>query len=153
MRVPFADLSRSTRALPGRNRRRDRSGAGSWLVCPRRGGTAFEEEFAAALGAKHAVGVASGTDAIELALRALDVGPGDDVITQANTCIPTISAIERTGARPVLCDVEPDGATMSADSLERALPELREQSVPVHLYGQCADMDSLQMSLPRGPYR
>jgi len=143
MRVPFLDLSRSTRELrteieAGLARVLDRG----WFVLGEEG-AAFEREFASALGAKHAVGVASGTDAIELALRALDVGPGNDVVTQANTCIPTISAIERTGARAVLCDVEPEGATMCVASLERALTRDTRAIVPVHLYGQCADMDAL----------
>jgi dTDP-4-amino-4,6-dideoxygalactose transaminase len=144
MRVPFADLSRGTRELRAEidgaiGRVLDRG----WFVLGEEG-AAFEEEFAAALGAKHAVGVASGTDAIELALRALDVGPRDDVVTQANTCIPTISAIERTGARPVLCDVEPEGGTVSLTSLERALTSATRAIVPVHLYGQCADMEPLR---------
>jgi len=143
MHVPFLDLSRSTRELrteidDGVARVLDRG----WFVLGEEG-AAFEREFAGALGANHAVGVASGTDAIELALRALDVGPGDEVITQANTCIPTISAIERTGARAVLCDVEPEGATMSPGSLERAVTDATRAIVPVHLYGQCADMDAL----------
>jgi dTDP-4-amino-4,6-dideoxygalactose transaminase len=143
MRVPFLDLSRSTRELRreidlGVARVLDRG----WFVLGEEG-AAFESEFAAAIGAKHAIGVASGTDAIELALRALDVGPGDEVITQANTCIPTISAIERTGARAVLCDVEPEGATMSPGSLARTVTGATRAIVPVHLYGQCADMDAV----------
>lgn len=144
MRVPFADLSRGTRELRAEidgaiGRVLDRG----WFVLGEEG-AAFEEEFAAVVGAKHAVGVASGTDAIELALRALDVGPGDDVVTQANTCIPTISAIERSGARPVLCDVEPEGGTVSLTSLERALTSATRAIVPVHLYGQCGDMEPLR---------
>lgn len=106
-------------------------------------GIAFEEEFAAACGAAYAVGVGSGTDAIEVALRALGIGPGDEVVTQANTCVPTVSAIERAGATPVLCDVEPDAATMDPASLSRALGERTRAVVPVHLYGQCADTDAI----------
>ena len=106
-------------------------------------GRAFEEEFAAASGAAHAVGVGSGTDAIELALRALDVGPGDEVVTQANTCVPTVAAIERAGATPVLCDVEAEAGTMDVSSLEGALTELTRAIVLVHLYGQCGDTDAV----------
>jgi dTDP-4-amino-4,6-dideoxygalactose transaminase len=121
-----------------------------WFVLGEEG-AAFEEEFASLVGAKHAVGVASGTDAIELALRALEIGRGDEVITQANTCIPTVSAIERTGARPVLCDVEPDAGTMAIASLERALSDATRAIVPVHLYGQCAAMDGiLRLAAERG---
>lgn len=100
---------------------------------------AFENEFAAWLGVGHAVGVASGTDAIELALRALEIGPGDEVVTQANTCVPTVAAIERAGATPVLCDVEPDAATMDPESLEAVIGDATAAIVVVHLYGQCAD--------------
>jgi dTDP-4-amino-4,6-dideoxygalactose transaminase len=107
-------------------------------------GEGFEAEFAAELGAAHAIGVASGTDAIELALRALDVGSEDEVITQANTCVPTVAAIVRAGARPVLCDVEPDGATIDPTSLEAAIGPHTRAVVPVHLYGQCADMASVR---------
>jgi dTDP-4-amino-4,6-dideoxygalactose transaminase len=143
MLVPFADLSRSTAALrkpidAAVARVLDRG----WFVLGDEG-SAFEEEFAAAVGGEHAVGVASGTDAIEVALRALEIGPGDEVITQANTCIPTVSAIERTGARPVLCDVEPQGGTMDPASLELAFTDATRAVVPVHLYGQCADMDAI----------
>jgi dTDP-4-amino-4,6-dideoxygalactose transaminase len=143
MRVPFADLSRGTHGMrteidAALARVLDRG----WFILGEEG-AAFEQEFADALGAGHAVGVASGTDAVELCLRALDIGSGDEVITQANTCIPTVAAIERTGARPVLCDVEPEAGTMSAVSLERALTAATRAIVPVHLYGQCADMDRI----------
>jgi len=113
-----------------------------WFVLGQEG-EAFEREFASACGARHTVGVASGTDAIELALRALGVGHGDEVVTQANTCVPTISAIERAGAVPVLCDVEPSGGTMDLDSLRGAISPQIRAVVPVHLYGQCADVDAI----------
>jgi len=106
-------------------------------------GKAFEEEFALASGAAHAVGVGSGTDAIELALRALGIGPGDEVVTQANTCVPTVAAIERAGATPVLCDVEAEAGTMDPASLAGALSEKTRAVVPVHLYGQCAETDAI----------
>jgi dTDP-4-amino-4,6-dideoxygalactose transaminase len=85
-------------------------------------GRAFEAEFAAWNGSSHVVGCASGTDAFELALRALGVGHGDEVVMQANTCIPTVAAIERAGAVPVLCDVQPT-ATLDPESLARVLTE------------------------------
>jgi dTDP-4-amino-4,6-dideoxygalactose transaminase len=103
----------------------------------------FESEFAEWLGTSHAVGVASGTDAIELALRALGVGPGDEVITQANTCVPTAAAIERSGATPVLCDVEAEAGTMDPASFEAAITERTAAVVVVHLYGQCADLAAI----------
>jgi dTDP-4-amino-4,6-dideoxygalactose transaminase len=143
VQVPFADL---TRGVAGQRGDLDAAVArvldrGRFVLGEE--GAAFETEFADAVGARHAVGVASGTDAIELALRALEVGSGDEVITQANTCIPTVSAIERAGARPVLCDVEPEAGTMDPDSLERAISASTRAVVPVHLYGQCADMDRI----------
>jgi dTDP-3-amino-3,4,6-trideoxy-alpha-D-glucose transaminase len=104
---------------------------------------AFEAEFAQHLGAGDAVGVASGTDAIELALRALGIGSGDEVITQANTCVPTVAAIERAGATAVLCDAEAGAATMDPASLEMAITPRTTAVVPVHLYGQCADLDAI----------
>jgi dTDP-4-amino-4,6-dideoxygalactose transaminase len=141
--IPFNDLGRGVSEL-----RHDLDAAlarvldSGWFVLGSEG-KAFEEEFATATGIPHAVGVGSGTDAIELALRALGVGPGDEVVTQANTCVPTVSAIERAGATPVLCDVEPDAGTMAPDSLRGALREKTRAVVPVHLYGQCADVDAI----------
>ena len=103
---------------------------------------AFEAEFAVACGLKHAVGVATGTDAIELALRALDIGAGDEVVTQANTCVPTIAAIARAGAVPVLCDADRTGS-MDPASAAAAISPATRAIVPVHLYGHCADMAQL----------
>jgi dTDP-4-amino-4,6-dideoxygalactose transaminase len=118
--------------------------ASGWFVLGTEG-RAFEEEFArVAIGSGAAAGVASGTDAIELALRALGVGPGDEVITQANTCIPTIAGIERTGATPVICDVEPEAGTIDPAAVERAISDHTAAIVPVHLYGQCADVDAVR---------
>jgi dTDP-3-amino-3,4,6-trideoxy-alpha-D-glucose transaminase len=141
--IPFNDLSRSVAEhrveLDAAVARVLDSG---WYVLGQEG-KAFEEEFAAACGAAHAVGVGSGTDAIELALRVLGIGPGDEVVTQANTCVPTVAAIERAGATPVLCDVEAEAGTMDPASLAGALSEKTRAVVPVHLYGQCADTDAI----------
>jgi dTDP-4-amino-4,6-dideoxygalactose transaminase len=112
---------------------------------------AFEEEFAAAMGAPYAVGVASGTDAVELALRAVGVQPGDEVVTQANTCVPTVTGIVRAGGTPVLCDVDPRSGVIDLDSLMGAIGERTRAVVPVHLYGQCADVEGiLELCEPRG---
>jgi dTDP-4-amino-4,6-dideoxygalactose transaminase len=141
--IPFNDLRRGVAEL-----RYDLDAAlarvldSGWFVLGSEG-QAFEEEFAAAVDTPYAVGVGSGTDAIELALRALGIGPGDEVVTQANTCVPTVSAIERAGATPVLCDVEADAGTMDLDSLRGALGAKTRAVVPVHLYGQCADVDAI----------
>jgi dTDP-4-amino-4,6-dideoxygalactose transaminase len=114
-------------------------------------GRAFEEEFAAAMGAEHAVGLASGTDAVELALRAVGIGPGDEVVTQANTCVPTVTGIVRAGGTPVLCDVDPASGVMDLESLAGAIGERTRAVVPVHLYGQCADTEAIvEVCEPRG---
>jgi dTDP-4-amino-4,6-dideoxygalactose transaminase len=142
--ILFNDLARGVEAMRGElDAAVGRVLSSGWFVLGDEG-RAFEEELASELGARHAVGVASGTDAIELALRALELGPGDEVVTQANTCVPTVSAIERAGANPVLCDVEPDGGTMDPESLRGSIGGRTRAVVPVHLYGQCSDTDAVQ---------
>jgi dTDP-4-amino-4,6-dideoxygalactose transaminase len=88
----------------------------------------------------HAVGVASGTDALHLALRLFSIGPGDEVITVAHTAVATVAAIEQTGARPVLVDVEPATYTLDPNRLEQAITPQTRAIIPVHLYGQPAEM-------------
>ena len=104
---------------------------------------AFEAEFAAFVSAPHAVGCASGTDAITLALRALGVGPGDDVVTVSMTCAPTVAGIVAAGARPVFCDVDPVSLTMDPVLLPGALTPRTKAIVPVHLYGRPAAMEAI----------
>jgi dTDP-3-amino-3,4,6-trideoxy-alpha-D-glucose transaminase len=101
---------------------------------------AFEQEFARAIGASHAIGVGNATDALELALRALGVAAGDDVAIPALTAAPTGMAVCAIGARPLLVDVEPGTLTMDPAALRRALTARTRVIVPVHLYGQCADL-------------
>lgn len=103
----------------------------------------FEREFAAWCGVSRAIGVASGTDAIGIALRAVGVEPGDEVVTVANTCVPTVAGIEAAGAVPVLIDVDPETFTLDPACLERALTPRTQAVVPVHLYGRCADMEPI----------
>ncbi len=103
----------------------------------------FEEAFAAYCGVEHAVGVGSGTEALHLALVACGVGPGDEVITVPNTAVPTASAISFAGARPVFVDVEPDTLLMNADLLEPAITPRTKAIVPVHLFGQMADIGKI----------
>lgn len=104
---------------------------------------AFESEFASYLGANYVVGVATGTDAIELALRAAGIGAGDEVITVSHTAVATVSAIERAGATAVLVDVDPDTMTMSPDAVASALTWRTRVLLPVHLYGRPAEMGKL----------
>jgi dTDP-4-amino-4,6-dideoxygalactose transaminase len=103
----------------------------------------FEEEFAAFCGARHCVGVASGLDALQLALRAVGVGPGDEVITAANTFIASALAITHAGATPVLADVRKDDFNLDPQAVERAITPRTKAILPVHLYGQPARMDEI----------
>ncbi|MBA2451059.1 MAG: DegT/DnrJ/EryC1/StrS family aminotransferase [Chloroflexi bacterium] len=112
---------------------------------------AFEAEFAAFCGARHGVGVASGTDAIRIALQAIGVEPGDEVVAVANAGVPPIAAIVETGARPVFVDVDPATRTLDPDLLEAALSPRTRAVLAVHLYGQSADVDRiLELIRPRG---
>ena len=101
---------------------------------------AFEQAWAAACGTPHCVGVGNGMDAIELALRALDIGPGDEVITTPMTAFATVLAVLRAGAVPVLADIEPDSALLALDSVRRCLTPRTRAVLLVHLYGQMRDM-------------
>lgn len=103
----------------------------------------FEQEFAAYCGAQHGVGVASGTDALYLALCALGIGAGDEVITQTNTFIATPLSISYTGARPVLVDCDPQTYQIDVKQVEAAITPRTKAIIPVHLYGQPADMDAI----------
>ena len=108
----------------------------------------FERKVAEYTGSRYAIGVASGTDAIHLSLRALGVGPGDDVLTVANVSAPTVCAILATGARPVLIDIDPKTFNMDPNRLADYLNKSSDRNqiksiVPVHLYGRSADMKSI----------
>ena len=103
----------------------------------------LEKEFSEFIGSKYSVGVANGTDAIELALRALNIGLGDEVITVSHTAVATISAIEATGAEAVLVDVDPDTYTLNHHQLDEVYSKKTKAIIAVHLYGHSADMDSI----------
>lgn len=113
-----------------------------WFVLGEEG-EAFERAFAPVAGCAHAAGVGNGTDAIRLALEAVGVGPGDDVVTVPMSATYTALAISMLGARPVFCDVEPVTVTMDPARLVAAITPKTRAIVPVHLYGQCADMDAI----------
>jgi len=105
---------------------------------------AFEEAFASFCGARHAVGVASGTDALELALRASGVQAGDEVIVPANSFAATAEAVVRAGAAPVFVDVDRDSLLIDPERVEAAITDRTRAVVPVHLYGQLAPMVELE---------
>ena len=109
---------------------------------------AFESEFASYVGGGHCVGVGSGTDAIAIGLRALGVGPGDEVVVPAFTFYATAEAIATVGATPVFCDVDPAGWCMSAETAEPVISDRTRVLIPVHLFGNPAPMAAL-MDLAR----
>jgi dTDP-3-amino-3,4,6-trideoxy-alpha-D-glucose transaminase len=141
LRIPFNSL------VPGDDRHDvrtaiDRVVASGWFVLGPEV-EAFEGEFAQASGAAHAVGVGTGTDAIALVLRALGIGPGDEVITTPLSAAYTALAIMMTGARPVFADIDPSRLTINPDDIARAIGPRTRAIVPVHLYGQPADMAAI----------
>ena len=106
--------------------------------------SAFEEEFAAYCGVRHCVGVGSGLDALMLAMKGLGIGPGDEVITAGNTFVATALAIGHAGATPVLVDHDPETYNLDPTRLAAAITPRTKAIMPVHLYGQPADMDAIQ---------
>ena len=143
MNVPFLDLTAEVAATRDAVQAAiDRVLTSGWFVLGPEV-EAFEHEFAAYVGAAHGVGVASGTDALTLALRACGIGPGDEVITVPNTAVATVAAIDLAGARPVFADIDP--ATMNLDPAcaERAVTPRTRALLPVHLYGQSAGLAPL----------
>ncbi|WP_119728822.1 DegT/DnrJ/EryC1/StrS family aminotransferase [Thermomonospora amylolytica] len=104
----------------------------------------FEEEFAGYHGMAHCVGVDNGTNAVKIALQALGVGPGDEVITVPNTAAPTVLAIDAVGATPVFVDVDPGTYLMDTGQVADAITSRTRCLLPVHLYGQCVDLAPLE---------
>ena len=105
--------------------------------------TRFEKEFAQFNTVSYAVGVGSGTEALHIALRALDIGQGDEVITTAHTAVATASAIDLAGAKPIFVDIEPDFLTIDPDLIEDAITPKTKAIIPVHIYGQSCNMDAI----------
>ena len=143
MNVPFVDLRAHVAALRGEIERAVGRvlDAGWFILGPE--GEAFERELAAALGARDCVGVANGTEAIQLALEALGVGPGDEVVTSPLSAAFTALGVLRAGARPVFADLDPATLNVAPEAVEKALTPRTKALLPVHLYGHPADLDPL----------
>lgn len=149
--IPVCDLKAQTLALSDElSAAARRVMAGGWFILGREV-EAFEAEFAGFVGCGHAVGVASGTDALQLALRALDIGHGDRVLTAPNSAVPTAVAVCQAGAVPVFADVDPLTGLLTPQTVSAALEPGIRAVIPVHLYGRCADMESiLELCDPHG---
>jgi len=147
--VPFVDLAIQQRALEGELQEAFRSALTrtDWILGSEV--EAFERDFAAYCEVPYAVGVDSGLSALELVLRAAGIGPGDEVITAANTFIATVLAISHAGATPVLVDVDPETHALDPDQVAAAVTPRTAAIVPVHLYGHPAEMDAI-MSIADG---
>ncbi|MBI3269149.1 MAG: DegT/DnrJ/EryC1/StrS family aminotransferase [Planctomycetes bacterium] len=143
MSVPFVDLRRQYEALkPAMDETVLRViGKGMFILGDEV--ERFEQEFAAYCGVRHAIGVASGLDGLRLVLRALGLGPGDEVITPPNSFIATAIAITDCGARPVFVDIDPETYNLDLAKLEAAITPRTRAILPVHLYGQPVHMDVL----------
>ena len=143
MQIPFVDLKAQHAALREEIRAALHDALESMDLLLGPNVRAFESELAAYCGAKHALGVGSGTDALYLALRACGVGRGDEVITASNSFIATAAAIVQTGATPVFVDVDPETQTIDPDRIRAAITLETRAIVPVHLFGQTADMPAI----------
>jgi dTDP-3-amino-3,4,6-trideoxy-alpha-D-glucose transaminase len=142
MRVPFLSLTPGVDAAAVRQGIDRVLGRGWFVLGPEL--AAFEAEFADLSGARHAIGVGNGTDAIALTLRAIGVGPGDEVITSAVSAAFTGLAILMAGATPVFADVDDESGNVDPAAVESAITPRTAAIVPVHLYGQAADMTRLE---------
>jgi dTDP-4-amino-4,6-dideoxygalactose transaminase len=142
--VPLVDLTRYDEALKADVARAvsEVFASGRFVLGP--ANDAFEKTFASFLGVRHAIGVSSGTDALLVALMALDVGPGDEVITSSFTFFASAGVVARLGATPVFVDIDPATYNLDPKKLPAAVTPRTKAIQPVDLYGQCADMDPIR---------
>jgi len=141
--IPFVDLKAQHRSIKGEidaaiSKALENS---AFILGPEV--AAFEEEFAAYCGSKIGIGVNSGTSALHLALLAAGIGEGDEIVTTPYTFVATVAAIRYTGARPVFVDIDPRSYNIDPAGIEAAVTEKTKAIMPVHLYGQPADMDPI----------
>lgn len=140
MKIPFVDLTRQHLPILDSLTESFKRAIKDSSFIMGEGVSSFEDAFASFCGANHCVGVGNGTDALFIILKVLGVGVGDEVITAPNSFIATTEAITATGARPVFVDVDPDSFNIDTAKIEAALTDKTKAIIPVHLYGQPADM-------------
>ena len=144
MKIPFSDFSRETDEIGSEIRSAlDRVISSNTFVLGNEV-KLFEKEFAEFCSCTYGVGLATGTDALFLALKAMGIGPGDEVITVSHTFAATALAIIYTGAAPVFIDIEESSYLMDPSLIEEAVTDKTKAVIPVHLYGMCADMDKIR---------
>lgn len=143
MHVPFVDLKAQYLSLKDELDAAILDVVGNTAFVAGRYAAAFEEEFAAYIGTKHCVAVANGTDALEIALAALGIGAGDEVIVPANTFFATSEAVDNVGATPAFVDCEPNFYNIDTAKIEAAITPKTKAIIPVHLYGLPAEMDAV----------
>ncbi len=143
IRVPLIDLKRQYQSIKGEidSAIQDVLESQAFILGPQV--EELEGLFASYCETNHAIGVSSGTDALLLALKSLEIGVGDEVITSPFTFFATAEAICNVGAKPVFVDIEPDSYNIRPDLIEKSISEKTKAIIPVHLYGQCADMDPI----------
>lgn len=143
IRVPLIDLKRQYHSIKEEidSAIRDVLESQAFILGPQV--KEFENLFASYCNTKHAIGVSSGTDALLLALKSLGIGDGDEVITSPFTFFATAGSICNTGAKPVFVDIEPESFNIRPDLIEKCINKRTKAIIPVHLYGQCADMDPI----------
>jgi UDP-2-acetamido-2-deoxy-ribo-hexuluronate aminotransferase len=141
--IPFVDLKKQYRALEPQIQERINRVLehGQYIMGPEV--RELEERLADYVGAKHCISVASGTEALLISLMALDIGPGDEVITTPFTFVATVEIIVLLGVTPVFVDIEPDTCNIDASKIESKITSRTKAIMPVSLYGQCADMDEI----------
>lgn len=143
MNIPFGDLKRQYIAQKAKIDEAIQTVLNSgWFVLGEQG-RSFEQAFAQYCGATYGIGVGSGTDALHLGLKACGVQAGDEVITVAHTATPTASGISLLGAIPIFIDIDPQSYTLNPDLIETAITSKTKAILPVHLYGQAADMQAI----------
>jgi len=143
MKVPLVNLERQYKTIKGEINRAIRKVLESGQYILGEELENFEREFASYCGARYGVGLASGSDALMLAMRALDIGKGDEVITVPNTFISTVDAIALNGAEPVFVDIDEESYNIDVNRIEEKITKNTRLILPVHLYGQPADMDPI----------